>query len=64
MTDHEGNRKKSIWLEGFRRARGKAEGNSQLFPGPTESREPGGFFCWPREQTSLSKRQTQISLYN
>ena len=31
---------KFIWLEGFRRARGEAEGNNQLFPGPTESREP------------------------
>ena len=41
---------KSIWLEGFRRAwkqltvaRGEVEGNSQLFPGLTESREPDGF---------------------
>ena len=48
---------KSIWLEGFRRAwkqltiaRGEAEGNSQLFPGPTESREPDGFLCCPRDQ--------------
>ena len=31
-------------------ARGEAKGNSQLFPGPTESREPDGFFCWPRDQ--------------
>ena len=56
MTDHEGNRKKGN--EGFRRAwkqltiaRGEAEGNSQLFPGPTESREPDGFFCLPRDQS-------------
>ena len=41
---------KTIWLEGFSRAwkqftiaRGEAEGNSQLFPGPTESREPDSF---------------------
>ena len=43
---------KSIWLEGFRRVwklftivRGDAEGNNQLFQGPTESREPDGFVC-------------------
>ena len=49
---------KSFWLEGFRRAwklltiiRGKAEGNSQLLPGPTESREPDRFSCWPRDQS-------------
>ena len=49
---------KSIWLEGFRRvwkqvtvARGEAEGNSQLFSGPTESREPDGLICWPRDQS-------------
>ena len=49
---------KSIWLQGFGRAwkqltiaRGEAEGNSQLFPGLTESREPDGFFCWPRVQS-------------
>ena len=24
---------------------------SQLFPGLTESREPDGFFCWPRDQS-------------
>ena len=49
---------KSIWLEGFRRAwkqltiaQGEAEGNSQLFPGPTGSREPEGFFCWLRDQS-------------
>ena len=43
---------KSVWLEGFRRAckqftiaRGEAEGNSQPFPGPTESREQDVFFC-------------------
>ena len=48
---------KSIWLEGFRRAwkqltiaRGEAEGNSQLFSGPPESREPDGFFFWPRDK--------------
>ena len=47
---------KYIWLEGFRRAwkqlttaRGEAEGNSQLFSGPTESRD--GFLCWPRDQS-------------
>ena len=57
MTDHEGNRKIYL-LEGFRRAwkqltigRGEAEGNSELFLGPTESREPDGFFCWPRDQS-------------
>ena len=58
MTDHEGNRK--IYLargiqEGLESVdycpRRKAEGNSQLFPGPTESREPDGFFCWPRHQS-------------
>ena len=45
MTDHEG-KGKSISLDGFRRAlkqltiaRGEAEGNSELFSGPTESRE-------------------------
>ena len=50
MTDHEGNRKIYL-LDGFRRAwkqltiaRGEAKGNSQRFPGPTESREPDGFF--------------------
>ena len=50
----------SIWLEGFRRAckqfttaRGEAEGNSQPFPGPTESREQDVFFCWPRDQSLL-----------
>ena len=32
-------------------ARGEAEGNSQLFPGPTESQEPDGVFCWPRDQS-------------
>ena len=45
MTDHKGNRK--IYL-----ARGKqltivqseAEGNSQLFPGPTDSRVPDVYF--------------------
>ena len=49
---------KSIWLKGFRRAwnqltiaRGEAEGNSQLFSGPTESRELDGFFCWPRDHS-------------
>ena len=40
---------KSIWLEGFRRAWKQL--TSQLFPGPTESREPDGFFCWPRDQS-------------
>ena len=55
MTDHEGNRK--IYLargiqEGLETiARGEAEGNSQPFSGPTESREPDGFFCWPRDQS-------------
>ena len=54
MTDHEGNRN----IERFRRAWkqltiawGEAEGNSQLFPGPPESREPDGYFCWPRDQS-------------
>ena len=49
---------KSIWLEGFRRAwkqltiaRGEAEGNSQLFSGQTESREPDRFFCLQRDQS-------------
>ena len=58
MTDHEGNRNISIWLGGFRRAwkqltiaRGEAKGNSQLFSGPTESREPDGLFCWSRDQS-------------
>ena len=32
-------------------AQGEAEGNSQLFSGPTESREPDGFFCWQRDQS-------------
>ena len=66
MTDHEGNRK-PILLEGFRRAwkqmtfaRGEAKGNtcSQLFLGPTESREQDGFFCWLRSQSLF------ISLYH
>ena len=57
MTDHKGNRK-SIWLERFRRAwkqltiaRGATEGNSQLFPGPTKSRDQDGIFCWRRDQS-------------
>ena len=55
MTDHEGNRK--IYLvrgiqEGLEIvARGLAEGNSQLFPGLTESREPDGVLCCPRDQS-------------
>ena len=54
MTYHEGNRK--IYLaqgiqEGLTIARGEAEGNSQLFPGPIESQEPDGLFCWPRDQS-------------
>ena len=27
------------------------EDNSPLFPGPTESKEPDEFFCWPRDQS-------------
>ena len=54
MTYNEGNRK--IYLaqgiqEGLTIARGEAEGNSQLFPGPTESQEPYGFFCWQMDQS-------------
>ena len=57
MTDHEGNRKIYLargiqeGLELLTIARGEAEGNSQLLSGPTESREPDGFFCWPRDQS-------------
>ena len=57
MTDDEGNRKINLARgiqEGWKQltiARGEAEGNSQLFPGPTESRVPDGFFCWPRDQS-------------
>ena len=56
MTDHEGNRENYLARgiqEGLETvdycpkqltiARGEAEGNSQLFPGPTESREPDSF---------------------
>ena len=50
MTDHEANRKICLArgiqdsLEQLIVARGEAEGNSQLFPGPTESREQDRFF--------------------
>ena len=56
MTDHEATRKICLAqgiqesLEQLIIACGEAEGNSQLFPGPTESREPDGFFCWLRDQ--------------
>ena len=56
MTDHEGNRKIYLAL-GIQEGQEtvdycpEAEGNSQLFPGPTESREPDGIFCWPRDQS-------------
>ena len=57
MTDYEGNRKIYL-LEGFRRAwklltiaPGEADDNIQLFSGTTESRDPGGFFCWLRNQS-------------
>ena len=50
---------------GFRRAwkqlttaRGKAEGNSQLFPGPTESEDQDRFFCWLGDQPLF------VSLYH
>ena len=49
MTDHEGN--STV-------ARGEDEGNSQLFPCPTESREPDGLFCWPSDQSLF------VSLYH
>ena len=57
IMKHKGNRK--IYLargiqEGPEKVtvdRGEAKGNSQLFPGPTESLEPDGFFCWPRDQS-------------
>ena len=55
MADHEGNRK--IYLaqgiqEGLETvAQGEAEGNSQLFPSPTKSKEPDGFFRWPMDQS-------------
>ena len=45
MTDHKGNRK--IYLARGKQltiVQGEAEGNSQLFPGPTESREPDVYF--------------------
>ena len=48
MTDHEGNRENYLARgiqEGPKQltiARGEAEGNSQLFPGPTESLMPEG----------------------
>ena len=54
MTDDEGNRKICLARgiqEGLETVPGEAEGNSQLFPGPTESREPDGFFCCPRDQS-------------
>ena len=44
MTDHEGNRK--IYL-----AQGIQEGLETVDYCPTESREPDGFFCWPRDQS-------------
>ena len=49
MTDHEGNRK--IYL-----ARGIQEGLETVdycprFPVPTESGEPVGFLCCPRDQS-------------
>ena len=46
MTDHEGNRKIYLaqgiqeGLETVDYCRGEAEGNNQLFSGPTEPREP------------------------
>ena len=45
MTDHKGNRK--IYLARGKQlsiVQGEAEGNSQLFPGLTESREPDVYF--------------------
>ena len=46
MTDHEGNRENCL-ARGIEKqltiAQGKAEINSQLFPGKTESREPDSF---------------------
>ena len=47
MTDHEGNRKIYLAL-GIQE--GLETGDYCLFSGPTESREPDGFFCWPRDQ--------------
>ena len=57
MTDHEESRK--IYLaQGIQEALEtgdyfprETEGKSQLFSGPTESREPDGFFCWPRDES-------------
>ena len=45
MTGHKGNRK--VYLARGKHltiVQGEAEGNSQLFPGPTESREPDVYF--------------------
>ena len=54
MTDHEGNRENCL-ARGIEKqltiARGKAEINSQLFPGKTESREPDSFLCCLRDLT-------------
>ena len=57
MTDHEGNRKIYVargiqeGLETVDYCPSEAVGNSQPFSGPTESREPDGFFCWPSDQS-------------